>query len=197
MACVRYCLLLSNFLIGIIGLLLVAGGIWLTVDEASAEETAEDILNNADLQNAVKSIPKLENALAEVVQNNYFRWILIGAGLVTFLIALFGFCGTKKYSLCLLITYSFCVFVVIILQISTIVLINDKSGTIELIKTILKSEAKKIDIDVDNLKAGDKFLQTLFFGVSAFFSFLIFIMTIIMCCRSRREDRVKTYGNPI
>lgn len=177
----------------LVGLLLISGGIWLLVDEGSAQDVAQEILNSTNLVETIQSVPKLEGALGEVVTHAFFNYALIGMGVVTLLVALFGFCGAKKESTCLLATYSVCIIIVIILQLTAIVLINAKGDVIKEIKTHIKAEAEKIDIDVENLKAGDKFLQSLFFGVSAALSSLLLLLNIVMCCRVRREERVQGY----
>lgn len=193
MACVRYTLLLTNLLMALLGLLLVAGGVWLIVDEGSAEQAAQAILNNTNIEETVSSVPKLEVALQEVVTHDYFNYALIGMGVVTFIVALFGFLGAKKESTCLLTTYSICLVLIISLCITAIVLINVQDDVIQQIKNLIKDEAEKIDIDVEKLKAGSKFLQSLFFGVAAALSSVVFLMSILLCCRARREERVQGY----
>merc|ERR1711937_929879 len=97
-------------------------------------------------------------------------------GGVTLLVALFGFCGAKKESQCLLSLYSICVF----------------------IKEKISNEAAKIDIeDPEKLTPGSKFVQNLFFGVSAGLSAIILFFTITLCCRARREERVQGYVEAI
>merc|ERR1719270_791635 len=55
-------------------------------------------------------------------------------GGVTLLVALFGFCGAKKESQCLLSLYSICVFIILLLQIAAIVFINVDDANISFIK---------------------------------------------------------------
>jgi len=186
--------LVTNLLMAILGLLLVAGGVWLTVDEGSAEEVAQSFLNATNFDESVKDIPNLDKALQEVVTHSYFNYALIGMGVITFLVALFGFQGAKKESTCLLTTYSICLMLIIVLCVTAIVLINVEDDTyINKIKDLIKQGGDKIDLDVDKLKAGSKFLQSLFFGVAAALSTLVLIMSILLCCRARREERVQGY----
>merc|ERR1712172_97904 len=96
-------------------------------------------------------------------------------GGITLLVALFGYCGAKKENQCLLSLYSICDF----------------------IKKSISTGADKIDIDVENLKPGSKFIQNLFFGVSAGLSAIIFFFTVTLCCRARREERVQGYVDAI
>merc|ERR1712133_304542 len=92
-----------------------------------------------------------------------------------FLVALLGFQGTKKKSTCLLTTYSICLILIIVLYVTAIVLINIQQDNINKIKDLIKQGGNKIDLDVDKLKAGSKFLQSLFFGVAAALSTLVLI----------------------
>merc|ERR1712112_305339 len=195
MSCVRITLLITNLLMAILGLLLIAGGVWLTVDEGSAEEVAQSFLNATKFDESVKDIPNLDKALQEVVTHSYFNYALIGMGVITFLVALFGFQGAKKESTCLLTTYSICLMLIIVLCVTAIVLINVQDDTyINKIKDLIKQGGEKIDLDTDQLKkAGSKFLQSLFFGVAAVLSTLVLIMSILLCCRARREERVQGY----
>jgi len=193
MSCVRITLLVTNLLMAILGVLLIAGGVWLTVDEGSAEEVAQSFLNATKFDESVKDIPNLDKALQEVVTHSYFNYALIGMGVITFLVALFGFQGAKKESTCLLTTYSICLMLIIVLSVTAIVLINVQDDNINKIKDLIKQGGDKIDLDVDKLKAGSKFLQSLFFGVAAALSTLVLIMSILLCCRARREERVQGY----
>merc|ERR1712004_244131 len=105
----------------------------------------------------------------------------MGGG-VTLLIALFGFCGAKKESQC--------VFIILLLQIAAIVFINVDDANINFIKEKISNEAAKIDIDdPEKLTPGSKFVQNLFFGVSAGLSAIILFFTVTLCCRARREER--------
>merc|ERR1719150_2098429 len=106
-------------------------------------------------------------------------------GGITLLVALFGFCGAKRENQCLLSLYTICVF------------INVDDANINFIKDSFNSEAEKIDIDIEKLKPGSKFVQNLFFGVSAGLSALILFFTLTLCCRARREERVQGYVDAI
>jgi len=185
----------TNLLMAILGLLLIAGGVWLIVDEGSAEEAVQSFLNVTKFEENVKEIPNLDKALREVVTHPYLNYALIGMGVITFLVALFGFQGAKKESTCLLTTYSICLMLIIVLCVTAIVLINVEDDTyINKIKDLIKQGGDKIDLDVDELKnTGSKFLQSLFFGVAAVLSTLVLIMSILLCCRARREERVQGY----
>merc|ERR1712107_819246 len=110
----------------------------------------------------------------------------------------FGFCGAKKEGQCLLSLYSICVFIILLLQIAAIVFINVDDANISFIKEKISNEAAKIDIeDPEKLTPGSKFVQNLFFGVSAGLSAIILFFTITLCCRARREERVQGYVEAI
>merc|ERR1712181_197238 len=127
----------------------------------------------------------LEEAVKEASSHKYFNFALLGMGGITLLVALFGFCGAKKENQCLLSLYSICVF------------INVDDANIKFIKDSISTEAEKIDINVDTLNPGSKFIQNLFFGVSAGLSAIIFFFTVTLCCRARREERVQGYVDVI
>merc|ERR1712055_1069190 len=183
--CLRYTLIISNALLALLGLLLLAGGVWLIVDEKSFEETAGNVLDDEKVKDEIDSHEGLRDALEEVYGHNYFNYALLGMGGITLLVALFGFCGAKKENQCLLSLYSICVF------------INVDDANIKFIKDSISTEAEKIDINVETLNPGSKFIQNLFFGVSAGLSAIIFFFTVTLCCRARREERVQGYVDAI
>merc|ERR1711964_730528 len=98
-------------------------------------------------------------------------------GGITLLVALFGFCGAKKNQ-CLLSLYSICVFIILLLQIAAIVFINVDDTNIDFIKKSISAQADEIDIDLEKLQPGSKFIQNLFFGVPAGLSAIIFFFTV-------------------
>merc|ERR1712181_211793 len=122
----------------------------------------------------------LEEAVKEASSHKYFNFALLGMGGVTLLVALFGFCGAKKENQCLLSLYSICVFIILLL-IAAIVFINVDDANIKFIKESISTEAEKIDINVETLNPGSKFIQNLFFGVSAGLSAIIFFFTVTLC----------------
>merc|ERR1712119_121186 len=190
--CVRYTLLIATSLLALLGLLLLAGGVWRIVDDESLREVAKDI---QDTQKG--EVTGLEDAVKEASTHKYFNFALLAMGGITLLVALFGYCGAKKENQCLLSLYSICVFIILLLQIAAIVFINVDDANIDFIKKSISTGADKIDIDVENLKPGSKFIQNLFFGVSAGLSAIIFFFTVTLCCRARREERVQGYVDAI
>merc|ERR1712111_83996 len=195
--CVRFTLIIANCLLALLGLLLLAGGVWRIVDDGSLREVAKEIRDTQEWDEVKNGVGGLEEAVKEAASHKYFNYALLAMGGVTLLVALFGFCGAKKESQCLLSLYSICVFIILLLQIAAIVFINVDDANINFIKKSISEEAGKIDIDVEKLQPGSKFVQNLFFGVSAGLSAIILFFTITLCCRARREERVQGYVEAI
>merc|ERR1712209_99607 len=170
--CVRFTLIIANSLLALLGLLLLAGGVWRIVDDGSLREVANEIRDTQEWDEVKKGVDGLEEAVKEAASHKYFNYALLAMGGVTLLVALFGFCGAKKESQCLLSLYSICVFIILLLQIAAIE-------------------------DPEKLAPGSKFVQNLFFGVSAGLSAIILFFTITLCCRARREERVQGYVEAI
>merc|ERR1712203_1141994 len=173
--CVRYTLLIANSLLALLGLLLLAGGVWRIVDDESLREVAKDIQDTQEWDDVKEEVTGLEDAVKEASTHKYFNYALLAMGGVTLLVALFGYCGAKKENQCLLSLYSIFVF----------------------IKKSISTQADKIDIDIEKLQPGSKFIQNLFFGVSAGLSAIILFFTVTLCCRARREERVQGYVDAI
>ena len=196
--CVRFTLIIANCLLALLGLLLLAGGVWRIVDDGSLREVANEIRDTQEWDEVKKGVDGLEEAVKEAASHKYFNYALLAMGGVTLLVALFGFCGAKKESQCLLTLYSICVFIILLLQIAAIVFINVDDANISFIKEKISNEAAKIDIeDPEKLTPGSKFVQNLFFGVSAGLSAIILFFTVTLCCRARREERVQGYVEAI
>ena len=196
--CVRFTLIIANCLLALLGLLLLAGGVWRIVDDGSLREVAKEIRDTQEWDEVKKGVDGLEEAVKEAASHKYFNYALLAMGGVTLLVALFGFCGAKKESQCLLSLYSICVFIILLLQIAAIVFINVDDANISFIKEKISNEAAKIDIEhPEKLTPGSKFVQNLFFGVSAGLSAIILFFTITLCCRARREERVRGYVEAI
>merc|ERR1712055_483192 len=195
--CVRYTLLIANSLLALLGLLLLAGGVWRIVDDESLREVAKDIQDTQEWDDVKEEVTGLEDAVKEASTHKYFNYALLAMGGITLLVALFGYCGAKKENQCLLSLYSICVFIILLLQIAAIVFINIDDANIDFIKNSISKEAGKIDIDLEKLQPGSKFVQNLFFGVSAGLSAIILFFTVTLCCRARREERVQGYVDAI
>merc|ERR1712158_67517 len=98
--CVRYTLLIANSLLALLGLLLLAGGVWRIVEN--------EIRDTQEWDDVKEGVDGLEEAVKEASSHKYFNFALLGMGGITLLVALFGFCGAKKENQCLLSLYSIC-----------------------------------------------------------------------------------------
>merc|ERR1712117_428112 len=183
--CGRYTLLIANSLLALLGLLLLAGGVWRIVDDESLRDVAKEIQDTQEWNDVKGEVTGLEDAVKEASTHKYFNYALLAMGGITLLVALFGYCGAKKENQCLLSLYSICVF------------INVDDANIDFIKKSISAQADEIDIDLEKLQPGSKFIQNLFFGVSAGLSAIIFFFTVTLCCRARREERVQGYVDAI
>merc|ERR1711950_4330 len=195
--CVRYTLLIANSLLAPLGLLLLAGGVWRIVDDESLRDVANEIQDTQEWNNVKGEVTGLEDAVKEASTHKYFNYAPLAMGGITLLVALFGYCGAKKENQCLLSLYSIFVFIILLLQIAAIVFINIDDANIDFIKKSISTQADKIDIDIEKLQPGSKFIQNLFFGVSAGLSAIILFFTVTLCCRARREERVQGYVDAI
>merc|ERR1712077_80972 len=94
--CVRYTLLIANSLLALLGLLLLAGGVWRIVDDESLREVANDIQDTQEWEDVKGEMTGLEDAVKEASTHKYFNYALLAMGGITLLVALFGYCGAKK-----------------------------------------------------------------------------------------------------
>merc|ERR1712080_643821 len=94
--CVRYTLLIANSLLALLGLLLLAGGVWRIVDDESLREVANDIQDTQEWEDVKGEVTGLEDAVKEASTHKYFNYALLAMGGITLLVALFGYCGAKK-----------------------------------------------------------------------------------------------------
>merc|ERR1712121_360360 len=138
--CVRYTLLIANSLLALLGLLLLAGGVWRIVDDESLREVANDIQDTQEWEDVKGEVTGLEDAVKEASTHKYFNYALLAMGGITLLVALFGYCGAKKENQCLLSLYSICVFIILLLQIVAIVFINVDDANIDFIKKSISAQ---------------------------------------------------------
>merc|ERR1712165_448057 len=132
--CVRFTLIIANCLLALLGLLLLAGGVWRIVDDGSWREVAKEIRDTQEWDEVKNGVDGLEEAVKEAASHKYFNYALLAMGGVTLLVALFSL-------------YSICVFIILLLQIAAIVFINVDDANISFIKEKISNEAAKIDIE--------------------------------------------------
>merc|ERR1712133_252477 len=101
----------------------------------------------------------------------------------TFLVSLFGFCGAKKESVCLMSTYIIFTIILIIIQVSAITITNIQDSKIQEYKS---EAANLLNIELENIEISHRF-QTIFFGVSTGVS-LLFLLGTLCLCRSARNQ---------
>ena len=129
--CLRALLFVFTSLLLILSLSLVAAGLWLTIDEASMVRVVGDLLNATTIQDHLLSdLPRLESILDEVTTLNFLNVVLIAVGGVVFFVALSGFCGARKDSPRLLVTFAFFTLVFLALQIALVIHTNNNNGDI-------------------------------------------------------------------
>jgi len=129
--CLRALLFVFTSLLLILSLSLVAAGLWLTIDGASMVRVVGELLNATNTQDHLLSdLPRLESILDEVTTLNFLNVVLIAVGSVVFFVALSGFCGARKDSPRLLVTFAFFTLVFLALQIALVIHTNNNNGDI-------------------------------------------------------------------
>jgi len=127
--CLRGLLFVFTSLLLILSLSLVAAGLWLTIDQASLVQAVGELLNATNAQDALLSdLPGLKSILDEATALNFLNVVLIAVGGVVFFVALSGFCGARKDSPRLLITFAFFTLVFLALQIALIIHTNNNNN---------------------------------------------------------------------
>ena len=90
-----------------------------------------ELLNATNTQDQLLSdLPRLESILDEVTTLNFLNVVLIAVGGVVFFVALSGFCGARKDSPRLLVTFAFFTLVFLALQIALVIHTNNNNGDI-------------------------------------------------------------------
>jgi len=128
--CLRALLFVFTSLLLVLGLGLVAVGLWLTIDEASMVRVVGELLNVTNTQDGLSDLPRLKSILDEATTLNFLNVVLIAVGGVVFFVALSGFCGARKDSPRLLITFAFFTLVFLALQIALVIHTNNNNGDI-------------------------------------------------------------------
>ena len=128
--CLRALLFVFTSLLLVLGLGLVALGLWLTIDEASLVRVVGELLNVTNTQDGLSDLPRLKSILDEATTLNFLNVVLIAVGGVVFFVALSGFCGARKDSPRLLITFAFFTLVFLALQIALVIHTNNNNGDI-------------------------------------------------------------------
>merc|ERR1712183_1254244 len=75
--CVRYTLLIANSLLALLGLLLLAGGVWRIVDDESLRDVAKEIQDTQEWNDVKGEVTGLEDAVKEASTHKYFNYALL------------------------------------------------------------------------------------------------------------------------
>merc|ERR1711955_122726 len=94
--CVRYTLLIANSLLALLGLLLLAGGVWRIVDDESLREVANDIQDTQEWEDVKGEVTGLEDAVKEASTHKYFNYALLAMGGITLLSSLWLLWSQKR-----------------------------------------------------------------------------------------------------
>merc|ERR1712240_228301 len=82
--CVRFTLIIANSLLALLGLLLLAGGVWRIVDDGSLREVANEIRDTQEWGEVKKGVDGLEEAVKEAASHKYFNYALLAMGELPF-----------------------------------------------------------------------------------------------------------------
>jgi len=127
--CLRALLFVFTSLLLVLSLSLVAAGLWLTIDQASMLQAVGELLNATNAQDGLfNDLPRLKSILDEATTLNFLNVVLIAVGGVVFFVALSGFCGARKDSPRLLITFAFFTLVFLALQIALVIHTNNNNN---------------------------------------------------------------------
>merc|ERR1739838_822500 len=74
-AFLRYFLIISNLVIGLLGLLILSGGLWLHFGEESFEETVEGIKNQTSISS--EEFKKVDETLETLQQHDNLNYFLL------------------------------------------------------------------------------------------------------------------------
>merc|ERR1711971_1096961 len=84
-ALLRYFLIISNLVIGLLGLLILSGGLWLHFGEESFEETVEGIKNQTSISS--EEFKKVDETLETLQQHDNLNYFLLTIILIVLQIA--------------------------------------------------------------------------------------------------------------
>ena len=183
-ALLKYFLIISNLVIGLLGLLILSGGLWLHFGEGSFEETVEGIKNQTSISS--EEFKKVDETLETLQQHDNLNYFLLAVGGVAVFVSFFGCCGAKRESVCLLTLYSFLTIILIVLQIAAIVILN--------INKHLQGEiAEKLEIKLE----GSYDLSTMFFGATTGVSILYLIATLCFCRSVKDSETSGKYSTEL
>ena len=169
----RFVLIFCNVILAVLGLLMMAGGIWSGLEKHKVDD---EIMDTSEEKKEISKTKFGEES---------FQFFVIVVGALIFLVALIGFVGAENESTCVLLTYNIFLIFIIILQVIAIIIINvEKSWTdnLQWMKSVLISH---------------RTLLTSFFGTAIgltffFLSSSIFVGQLIDRCESNHQKEFPT-----
>jgi hypothetical protein len=195
--CLRALLFVFTSLLLVLSLGLIAVGLWITIDEASMVRVVSELLNATNTQNGLTDLPRLKSILDEATSLNFLNVVLIAVGGVVFFVALSGFCGTRKDSPRLLITFAFFTLAFLALQIALVIHTNNNNGDIfaDVWESFNASETKARVVNNTEQESSSQFLMPLLSvflqsGVCSLIpGVLLFASLSLACTADRRKVR--------
>jgi len=185
-SCLRYIILMGNLLLSLIGVLMLAGGIWLLSGQNSAQDIAYKIINTIDFDESVPSYAK--ESFEDIYSDNNLFYVIIGFGVLSIIISLFGFCSGKIGSgrlFCFVLFSLMFAVILFTLQIAVIASIHQQNTD----KEDFQYKYKELwTVDLEKL-GGSGYYKTVFFGVLTalsfgllcFLLFTLILVTLVSC----------------
>ena len=181
-------LCLANFLVSMLGLIMLGGGVWIVLDYQDSQEIKHEMMEDGE--------DKIPDDVKITFENFYsvfskeggwlnFGCVSIGIGAVTFAVSFFGFCGVHKKSACLLFTYITLVIIGMILQVGAAVIIYNRCHEMKTISQMMDTES------VIKLSSGKHYEKIFFFLFSGCFSTVVIVLMIVLSVMVRQA---KTEG---
>lgn len=131
----KYLLCIFNFVLFVIGGIILGVGIWLNVDKRSFFSFLKDIQNKVQ-------VPEFQQFTQPTVISQ-LSYILLAVGIFLFIVSFLGCCGALQESKCLLSLYGILVILILVLEITAISLaLIYKGKAEEETRNFLKSSIK-------------------------------------------------------
>jgi len=201
--CLRALLFVFTSLLLILSLSIVAAGLWLTIDQASMVQAVGELLNATNAQDGLLTdLPRLKSILDEVTALNFLNVVLIAVGGVVFFVALSGFCGARKDSPRLLITFAFFTLVFLALQIALVIHTNNNNNGGDIFADVWESfnnasdtEARVVNNNNTEQESSSPFLMPILSvfiqsGVCSLIPGVLLLASLSLACTAgRRKER--------
>ena len=160
-SCLSFLILISNLLFCLIGILTIAGAVWVVSDEDSTEDIAYKITDNLQLNENDQS--EVKESFREVFDNDTIWQCTIGFGVASILTALVGFLRFKIGSnrLFYLVMYNL-IFSIVLFTMHIAVVAKLHQRNVDIVD--LKNHNELWEVNPEELE-GSSSDQTVFFGV--------------------------------